>query len=106
MNHQLIELHLRRGRLLERIAAQRADLAQQAQPVRVALFTTDRALAHVQAGIDYVKRHPSIAAIAVAALFFMKAGRLWRWTKRSFVAWRILRVFSDKLFALGWRPRS
>lgn len=106
MNRRLNDVHLRRGRLLERIATQRADLVQQTQPLRAALYTADRAVAHVQAGIDYVKRHPSIAAVAVAALFFMRAGRVWRWTKRGFLAWQTLRMFGDKLAGLGWRWRS
>ena len=106
MNHRLSELHLRRGRLLERIATQRATLALEVQPVRAALRTTDRALAYVQTGVDYVKQHPSIAALAVAALFVLKAGRAWRWAKRGFLAWRTWRMFSDRLFALGWRSRT
>ena len=37
MNRQLNEIHLRRGRLLERIAAQRADLERDLRPVRAYL---------------------------------------------------------------------
>ncbi len=106
MNHKLSDLQLQRGRLLERIAIQRFELVQHAQPVRAALYTTDRALARVQAGVDYVKQHPSIAAIAVAALFFMKGGRAWRWAKRGVVAWQTWRIIGDQLAALGWRLRS
>jgi len=104
MNPGLNELHLRRGRLLERIAAQRAALRRDAQPVCAALYKTDRVLARVRSVVDYIRQHPSIAALAVAALFVIKGGRVWRLAKRGFVAWRIWQTFSNKLAVL--RSRS
>ncbi|MFZ4535855.1 YqjK-like family protein [Propionivibrio sp.] len=101
MNHRLIELHLRRGRLLERIANQRAALARNAQPVRVALHTTDRMLAYLRSGADYVKQHPGSAMLAVAALIIIKPGLVWRWSKRVFFAWQTWRTVREKLQALG-----
>jgi hypothetical protein len=103
MNPGLNELHLRRGRLLERIATQRAALRRDAQPVYAALYKTDRVLARVRAAVDYVKQHPSIAALGVAALFFMKGNRVWRLAKRGFIAWRVWQTFGNKLAALRGR---
>ncbi len=97
MNHrQLNELHLRRGRLLERIAAQRRDLTEAMVPVRTALATTDRVVAYVRNGVAYVKAHPSIALIAVAALFVLKTGRTLRWARRGFFAWRTWQALRDR----------
>lgn len=104
MNHGLSELHLRRGRLLERIAAQRAAMRRDAQPVYAALYRTDRVLARVQAAVDYVKKHPSIAILATAGLFFVRGKGVWGLAKRGFLAWKIWQTFSKKLAALRGRP--
>ena len=103
MNHQLIEIHRQRGRLLERIAGQRAALSRDLQPVRASLSSVDRVVGRIRSVTDYIKRHPSIAALAVAGLFAIKTERAWRWTKRAFFAWRAWRAFGDKLTALGTR---
>lgn len=106
MNHRLNDLHLRRGRLLERIANQRATLAQEALPVGSALYTMDRLLAIVYVGIDQVKRHPGLAALAVGAFFIARPRRIWRWSKRAFFAWQTWRAVRDKLVVLGLRAGS
>jgi len=105
MNHQLNEIHLQRGRLLERIAAQRAALSRDLQPVRASLSRVDRVLARVRSVTDYIKRHPSIAALAVAGLFAIKTERAWRWTKRAFFAWRAWRALGNTLTVPGPRAR-
>ena len=105
MNHQLNEIHLRRGRLLERIAGQRAALSRDLRPVRASLSRVDRVIGRVRSVTDYIKRHPSIAALAVAGLFAVRTERAWRWTKRAFFAWRAWRAFGDKLTILGSRAR-
>ena len=105
MNHRLTELHVRRGRLLERIATQRAMLGYDVVPVSVSLDKVDRVLAHVQSATNYVKRHPGIAGLALAILFALRTKRVWRWSRRAFIAWRTLRTFSDRLAGLGLRVR-
>lgn len=105
MNHRLSELHIRRGRLLERIATQRAALSRDAQPVRASLYTADRLVARVHSVVDYVKQHPGVAGLAVAALVALRAERVWRWGRRAFFAWQTWRVFSDKLTGLASRAR-
>jgi hypothetical protein len=106
MNHRLNDLHLRRGRLLERIANQRATLTQEVQPVRSALFTADRLLDIVYVGVDHVKRHPGLAALAVAAFFIARPRRIWRWSKRAFFVWQTWRAVRNKLLVLGLRAGS
>lgn len=105
MNRQLNEIHLRRGRLLERIAAQRADLKRDLRPVRTSLSRVDRVIGRVRSAADYIKRHPSIVALGVASLFMVRTEGAWRWTKRVFFAWRAWRAFGDKLTTLGARAR-
>lgn len=92
MSRRLIELHLRRGRLLERIAHQRASLAREVPPVRAALSTADRLVAGVRAGVVFVKHHPSIVTLVVATLVVLKPGRIGRWTRRAYFAWKTWRT--------------
>lgn len=96
MNQQLIDLHLRRGRLLERITTQRIIFGQQTQPLQTTLAATDRVLAGVQAGIYYIKTHPGVAALAVAVLFIAKPVRTWRWSARAFSVWQTWRLMRDR----------
>lgn len=89
MENRLIELGLQRGRLQERIAAQRATLATQLRPLVGAVEATDQALVKVRLGIDYVKHHPAQVGVAVALLALLKPKGVWRWGRRSFVAWQL-----------------
>lgn len=105
MNRPLDDLHLQRGRLIERIAAQRAALIRDAQPVAHTLHKADIVVARVQAATSYVKRHPGIALLAMGGLFVFKGDRLWRWARRGFVAWRTWRALYDRWQMLAARPR-
>lgn len=106
MNHQLNDLYVRRGRLLERIATQRVDLSREAQPVRAVLGTADHLLGYARVAANYVLQHPGIAALALAALFITKPRRVWRWTKRAFFAWQTWRTVRTRLRASGLRAGS
>lgn len=88
MEKRLIELHLQRGRLIERIAEQRNMLARQMAPVRVACDTTDRVMTVVRDSAYFVQRHPVEVAAFAAALFVMKPRRVWRWLQRGFFVWQ------------------
>ena len=101
MNQRLDELHLQRGRLLERIATQRAALDRELEPVRSTLYTTDRVLARVHAGVDYLKAHPAIVALAFAALVITKPRRTLRWSRRAYAVWQTWRVVRDRVMAIG-----
>ena len=106
MNPRLSELHLKRGRLLERIATQRAALRRDAQPVRASLAKADHVVARIRSVTDYIRQHPGIAGLAVAGLLAIRAECVWRWSRRAFLAWRTWRAFSDKLSGLGLRAHS
>ncbi|MQY51842.1 hypothetical protein HCX48_04180 [Rhodocyclus tenuis] len=96
----LIDIGVRRGRLLERIARQRADLGAQLAPVRDGLRTTDRALTWVRLIADGVRRHPAVVAAAVAVFVVLKPVRLWRWGRRALFAWRAWRALRSRLDSL------
>jgi len=88
VNRRLLDIGVRRGRLLERIAAQRRELTAELRPLGAALQTTDHALQKLRSGVDYVKAHPATFAAAFLVLLLLKPRRVWRWTQRGIVAWR------------------
>ena len=104
MNHRLNELHLQRGRLLERIASQRVQLSQESQPAYAFLFKADRVLDSVHAAAYYVKQNSGIFMLAAAGLFFVNKGRVWRLAKKTFFAWQAFQAVREKLFMFGSRP--
>lgn len=103
MNSTLNEIHLRRGRLLERIASQRATLIRDAQPVSAALDKADHVLDSVRSGVAYVKQHPGIVTLAVAGLLIVNKGRFWRWAKRGFIAWKTFSTLRARFSAFGFQ---
>lgn len=97
MNQQLNELHLRRGRLLERIASQRSALAEHVAPVHAALDSTDRFFGRIHAAVYYLKTHPiGSAALTLAAVYIVKPRRAWRWAARAFSTWQTWRLMRDR----------
>lgn len=105
MMRRLNELHLERGRLLERITTQRYVLINEVQPVRVALDKVDYARAQVRAGVAYVRRYPVVAGLAAAVLAVLNFRRTVRLARRGFVAWRTWRMLRERfagLAGIGW----
>ncbi len=103
MNQTLIKISLRRGRLIERIANQRATLARDMQPVRSVLHTTDQAVLRIRSFTGFIKKHPDIVLGAVALLAVLKPSRTWHWAKRSFIAWRAWQALREQLARIKLR---
>lgn len=101
MTNRLIELAVKRGRLQERIAGQRATLARQALPLVDALAMTDQVVVTGRRGLDYLRAHPGQLAGAVAVLAVLRPKRVWRWGQRAFVAWEIWRRVRGRLERAG-----
>ncbi|MDR1162453.1 MAG: YqjK-like family protein [Candidatus Accumulibacter sp.] len=93
----LSEIHLRRGRLQERIAVQRASLSGAAQPIRRALDATDSAVAGVRVGVAYLKRRPWVVGALATALVVLKGKRVFRVVRRGFIVWRTWVSLRDSL---------
>ena len=95
MQTRLIELHQQRGRLLERIAAQRGTLSRQMAPLQGVLHigdrVSDRAARMVQDGKNFARQHPLAMAAAVAAVVLLKPRTVLRWTRRGLSLWRTWR---------------
>ena len=103
MNHRLNELHLRRGRLLERIASQRAALGQELEPVAATLATADRLRTRVHAGIGYLKAHPAVVGLSFAALLIVKPRRTLRWSRRAYAVWQTWQILRDRMMMVVGR---
>ncbi len=101
MTNRMLEIGIRRGRLLERIAIQRAELGRQMQPVAAALATSDRIVAGTRRGFAYLKQHPGIVVAAVALLVALKPKRAWRWAQRGFFVWRTWRSLRRNVMSLS-----
>lgn len=102
MTQRLNELHLERGRLLERITTQRYVLMNEVQPVRVALERVDSVVDMVRAGVDTVKRYPAVAGVAAAVLCIFNFRRVFRVARRGFMVWRTWKTVRERLMAAGW----
>ena len=93
MQQRLIELQLQRGRLLERIANQRHDLAQAGAPVAFALHVGDRISDWIDRGKRFSLAHPVAVGLAVLVLVVLRPTGAVRWTRRGFMLWRTWTTF-------------
>ena len=103
MNQVLIDIGIRRGRLLERIAHQRAVLSRDVQPVCHVLQTADQAVARVRTASDFLKSHPALILAAVALFVVLKPRRAWRLAKRGFFIWRLWGTLREQFARLELR---
>lgn len=88
MQQRLIELQVQRGRLLERIANQRRDLAQASTPVGHALHVGDRLTGLIERGKRFSLAHPVAVGAAVVVLVVLRPAGVLRWSRRGFMFWR------------------
>ena len=88
MDARLTELYLQRGRLQERIRAQRGQLARELAPLGDALHALDRARALLHQARLWMAANPGVvAAVAVAAVVW-RPSAVWRAARWGFSAWR------------------
>jgi hypothetical protein len=106
MNQKLIDIGIRRGRLIERIANQRAAFGRDIQPICGALRKTDQAIARVRTTTSFLKKHPGLVIAAVALFAALKPRSVWRWAKRGFFVWRTWKTLRRQLAGIGLRVNS
>ncbi|MEO8546217.1 MAG: YqjK family protein [Burkholderiaceae bacterium] len=88
MQQRLIELQLQRGRLLDKIANQRAMLARQARPLTGMLHLGDRVSEIARECKRTALEHPLTLALAIGVVVVVRPRTVLRWVRRGFVAWR------------------
>ena len=93
MNPKLLELATRHGALQARIDEQRRLMAYHAVPLEAALAKGDAALK----GVDWLKHHPAVVGVGVAAVVIARPRRALRWAQRSFFLWRGLQAIRRSL---------
>ncbi len=94
MDQRLIELHVARGRLHERIGAQRAQLARELAPLTGTLHAIDRAQARYQRVRAWMAAHPlAVSAIVVALVVWRPRSvvRSLRWGLSTWRRWHQVR---------------
>jgi hypothetical protein len=89
----LIDIMVKRERLLARCNAQRDDLAVLAEQWQGPLQVADR----VVAGAQYLRRHPLVLGAAVALAAVIERRHLWKWGQRAFFAWRTYGLLKESL---------
>lgn len=87
MNAKLVEIALRRERLIADTARQRAALQQTAQVWRGPLAVADRGVA----ALRYLKRHPIWLVGGVAAVVLLYPRGMQKWLARGWAAYSIVR---------------
>lgn len=100
MQERLNELHLQRGRLLERIAQQRQTLAVQVRPIAHTLHVGDRLSDWITQAKLFALQHPLSVAMAVGTVVVLRPARVLRLARRSFFAWRTWTTLRASLPAL------
>jgi hypothetical protein len=88
MDDRLIELYVQRGRLRERIAVQRGQLARDLAPLGSALQTVDRARALVRQAQVWLSTHPAVVTAVVVALVVWRPRAVFRALRWGYAAWR------------------
>jgi len=91
--NRVAQIHARRERLIAKSAAQRDELALLIAPLRRPIQVADRAVA----GAQYLRAHPGVIVIAVAALVVLSPKRAFRWARRAFGLWRGYRLIARVL---------
>jgi hypothetical protein len=90
MNRRL-ELAERRGRLRERIAAQRELVAEESAPLVDLASRADRVVAWGRKAVAAVKSKPYLSSAAFASLLVIKPRRAFRAARWGWVAWRLVK---------------
>lgn len=95
----LIELAERRGRLRERIAAQRALLARDLAPMARALSFTGRLTDQTHRALAWLRARPVLTGALLAGVVLLRPRRTWRLTRWALLGWRLWKI-------LGRRPQA
>jgi hypothetical protein len=88
MNRQRYDLLLQQGRLIERIARQRAELRRDFNPVASALGKVDLAVAGIRWGTDSLLRHPLAISVVAGVFLIFKGKASLRWAGRAYSLWK------------------
>lgn len=95
MNQRLLELALKRQRLQFQSAALREHWVAHTRGLQPVFQGMDR----IGAGVAWMRRYPHVLIAVSVALLVARPKAVWRWARRSFVAWQFWRRGTDWLSA-------
>lgn len=104
MNQRLIELYVQRGRLRERIGAQRGQLARELAPLAGGLQALDRARWRLRQAQSWLLAHPAIVSAALVALLVWRPRSVMRAARWGYSAWRGWARLRSWLNSTGFNP--
>ncbi len=88
MDARLVELYIERGRLRERIGAQRLQLARDLAPLRTVSDMADRGTRLVRQTQQWMAGHPTVVTALVVALVAWRPRAVWRSLRWGYSLWR------------------
>lgn len=88
MDERLIELYVQRGRLRERISAQRTQMARELAPLGGALQLIDRGRVVLHQAGQWLTAHPGVVSVVVVALLVWRPRAVFRSLRWGYSAWR------------------
>jgi hypothetical protein len=88
MDQRLVELYIERGRLRERIGAQRGQLVDALEPLSNALHTVDRVRVLMEQAKLWLMANPGVVAAVAVAIVVWRPRRILRTVLWGFSAWR------------------
>ena len=91
-----IELAERRGHVLERIAAQRATLAQELAPLSRVLSLTGRLSDGYHEALSWLQARPLVAGSLVVGVILLRPRRSWRLARWGLLGWRLWQSFGKR----------
>ncbi len=100
MRDRLVQIRLRRERLVAKAAAQREVLAQDLETLAPAIRVVDRGLA----GIVWLRAHPGVLLVAGGVMLVLRPRRTLRWSIRLFSLWQGYRRLTAGLGVPRARP--
>lgn len=92
MNKTLLQLAVRRERILALAASQRGTVAQHIEPWRMPLALADQGITV----LHYLKRHPEGIVGLALLLVALRPGRVATWLGRGWVSWQLLQSLRSK----------
>lgn len=87
MSARRTELATRRERLRQRSSELRGQVALHAQVLAPALDAVDRG----RDALAWLQAHPALVAAGAAAVAVWRPRTLWRWGRRAWSVWRLVR---------------
>ena len=88
MDERLIELYVQRGRLRERISAQRGQLAREMAPLGSGLQLLDRSVNIIRHAQLWMATHPMVVTAVVVAVVVWRPRSVWRGLRWGYYTWR------------------